>query len=433
MKIIKITFVLFLLAIFISSVRSQTDTSIMINPVPKMLHGQSYYATNIYSYLLGGETIAESKITADLVFNLNPSGGDTIWKKNEQVPKEHYQYGYIENKYPFIMGNDTFPEGKVAGRIVYLLNPPEEFSTSTSHTWSANQLFSKIFVDTLIVNKIDSVTSTYWINSSGDTIAFVDATRDSISFKKLYVKDLSGQTIVTSNSVTTNTLYSDTIIGHSPIFLFADSVVTQHKAFIPHAIVDTISTKQIGKSTTSGIINFSGTNILEFIPAGSPRYYMSDAAFYPYLTDNYDIGKYNNRFKNIYGRTGNYDSLRISYINTSSITYPSTFTSYFGGATTYVENTTSRMFIGINNTGIMDMRPAGIISYQIIYPNANNSVDLGKATNTWANIYAGTRIYSPTATFSALPEYEDNAAAITGGLTTGMLYRTGTGQVMIVF
>ena len=32
-----------------------------------------------------------------------------------------------------------------------------------------------------------------------------------------------------------------------------------------------------------------------------------------------------------------------------------------------------------------------------------------------------------------LPTYADNTAATTAGLTTGMLYRTSTGQVMVVY
>ena len=40
------------------------------------------------------------------------------------------------------------------------------------------------------------------------------------------------------------------------------------------------------------------------------------------------------------------------------------------------------------------------------------------------NIFAGTRIKAPTAQLTSLPAYANNAAAVGGGLTAGMLYRT---------
>ena len=38
-----------------------------------------------------------------------------------------------------------------------------------------------------------------------------------------------------------------------------------------------------------------------------------------------------------------------------------------------------------------------------------------------------------TNTAHALPTYADNAAAVAGGLAVGRLYKTGTGEVMVVY
>jgi hypothetical protein len=38
-----------------------------------------------------------------------------------------------------------------------------------------------------------------------------------------------------------------------------------------------------------------------------------------------------------------------------------------------------------------------------------------------------------TGLFTSLPVYSDNAAAISGGLTAGEIYRTSTGVLMVVY
>lgn len=49
--------------------------------------------------------------------------------------------------------------------------------------------------------------------------------------------------------------------------------------------------------------------------------------------------------------------------------------------------------------------------------------------SSWLND-VNTLVYN---TFGNLPVYANNAAAISGGLTAGNLYRTSIGQVMVVF
>lgn len=63
---------------------------------------------------------------------------------------------------------------------------------------------NRAYIDTLITHTIDSVASTYWINSSGDTIGYVDVTRDTAAmFTTLFVKRGNIQSVISSDSITT--------------------------------------------------------------------------------------------------------------------------------------------------------------------------------------------------------------------------------------
>lgn len=63
--------------------------------------------------------------------------------------------------------------------------------------------------------------------------------------------------------------------------------------------------------------------------------------------------------------------------------------------------------------------------------------DLLPALDNWSNIGSTTnrikKIFSNKANISILDVYENNSSAISGGLVSGDLYRTSTGQVMVVF
>lgn len=70
--------------------------------------------------------------------------------------------------------------------------------------FSNNVYINRAYIDTIITHTIDSVASTYWINSSGDTIGYVDVTRDTAAmFTTLFVKRGNIQSVISSDSVTT--------------------------------------------------------------------------------------------------------------------------------------------------------------------------------------------------------------------------------------
>ena len=543
MKTIKIVFIFCFLALLSGNIYSQTDTSIMINPLPKTIHGQSYYASNLSPLLLGGETISNSGLTADLVYILN-SRSDTSWKKNEQVPKENLkQYGYIENKYPFILGNDTFPAGKIAGRIVYLLNPPAEFSTTTSHNWTGTQNFSKIYVDTVVTNNIDSVTSLKGYDLNGNLYFHFDSRTADIFFTKAINV---GNNIYAGDTAFINVAKIHNLIGNSPITI-GDALLpqstgvtigTQANKFdsIFFKATDTIRAKKYYTnalalddslhfnnnysrmwSSSNGTVIYIGTSTSKLtVQAGNGIIQLGDLNVFnyntnvnslvntnPYTDYGYSLGDYKTRWDTINARrllittaismgantcngitiypsaisqcatgwdvTGDYDYLQFnppslgSYKQSIKLNLrdkdSSSVNIFLGGSS----NTHFMKFKNSSGTYVGGIQPLGAgfslksptenVSLQggevqiglstgtymyrfhssMFYPNETNTRDLGSSSNTWKNIYAGTRIYSPTATFSALPEYADNDAAKSGGLTAGMLFKTSTGVVMIVF
>jgi hypothetical protein len=70
-------------------------------------------------------------------------------------------------------------------------------------TFTGNVYMNRAYIDTLITHTIDSVGSTYWIGSGGDTVAYVDVTKDTIAFfKVLKFGNAVGSTLITSDSVT---------------------------------------------------------------------------------------------------------------------------------------------------------------------------------------------------------------------------------------
>ena len=62
-----------------------------------------------------------------------------------------------------------------------------------------------------------------------------------------------------------------------------------------------------------------------------------------------------------------------------------------------------------------------------LIPTTDNNINIGSAGNRLGKLYTG------RANISSLSTFSDNASAITGGLAIGDLYKTSTGQLMVVF
>lgn len=62
-----------------------------------------------------------------------------------------------------------------------------------------------------------------------------------------------------------------------------------------------------------------------------------------------------------------------------------------------------------------------------LIPKTDNNINIGSAGNRLGKLYTG------RANISSLSTFSNNASAITGGLAIGDLYKTSTGQLMVVF
>ena len=108
------------------------------------------------------------------------------------------------------------------------------------------------------------------------------------------------------------------------------------------------------------------------------------------------------------------------------------------GATVYSMDTTGAIAHAGSITG------GSYASYGNFFPSGTGSVtwngksSISSSSNGIVDFFAnnGTtraRLYAGTMTMTLLPTYADNAAALSGGLTAGQFYRTGTGTVMITY
>lgn len=109
----------------------------------------------------------------------------------------------------------------------------------------------------------------------------------------------------------------------------------------------------------------------------------------------------------------------------------------------YVEmrNNTGTQTFGIDTAGNVSGRTfVSSTALTTASTGALNFANRGQVTTTadgifkftnWASINA-TLVFG-TATVTLLPTYADNAAATSGGLTAGQLYKTATGEVMVTY
>lgn len=355
-------------------------------------------ATNKHS--LYGAGIGD--LLSRLYFAVNYPIDSTAWglEYNQNISK----YDKVRN----LQGFWNQDSGMVNAGLIYMLNAPPEFSTSTEHNWTGSQIFSRIFIDELVVNKIDSAKSTYWYLPNNTLWGFIDPARDSAYMPKLYIGNLRTRTVLSDSSITTRKIYSDTIIGNSPIFLMADSVIAQNKFYASIIKASQISGNY---SSTGALFVNSHLWIYQSLVLGSS--FSSGASIntnanynlilkgttIPNSDYGYSLGTYNQRWDSLFVKRINVTTVKSEYVYID-----------------YIRSNGNPIYIG-----------------QALMNEFDNYYDFGSASRTWKNVYIGTRLYSPTATFSALPVYADNTAALAGGLTAGMLYKTSTGTVMATY
>ena len=233
------------------------------------IKGFSQVDTSIWSLQKNGSDGKYSLLTNKVSFHGIGAGTIMVPLQFSLSDIDTSQYSLMKNqsdgKYSIAINKISLygiDSGKIKVSVIYNLNGG--INTANDYTWTGIQHFDSIFVNIMYLNKIDSVKSTYWYRPDKSVFGFIDPSIDSVYFPKMYVKDLSGQTIVTSTSITSNKIYSDSIIGHSPIFLFADSVILQNKLLVPYIAMNTagnfISRFAIGMTDSTGAFNIVRTD-----------------------------------------------------------------------------------------------------------------------------------------------------------------------------
>ena len=148
---------------------------------------------------------------------------------------------------------------------------------------------------------------------------------------------------------------------------------------------------------------------------------------YATLRDN--IGQWNVAFGSGAGR---YTADITSNTNSS-------FSTYIGGVTkSSTNNATNEIVIGYgaigigNNTTVLGNSST---TFTRLFGNVGigTSINAGFKLEVSGTVKITGRTTTETISITALPVYADNAAALSGGLTANMVYRTATGQLMIVF
>lgn len=80
---------------------------------------------------------------------------------------------------------------------------------------------------------------------------------------------------------------------------------------------------------------------------------------------------------------------------------------------------------------------AGIVAYPVVTPETSDlllGTEIKEDGNLTKNFSVGSIFSLMTQEgFSSLPVYANNVAAIVGGLVAGNVYRTTTGNLMVVF
>ena len=302
------------------------------------------------------------------------------------------------------------------------------------NTFTGTNYFRKLIADTVTINNIARANSTYWINGT-DTLGWVDAARsDVVFFPQMKVGTLQTNTTVAENFIRSNQVQTDTLISHSPLIIAGDTTIAR-KIF-----ADSLMTQKVkaGNILINGVDNsINGANIIytnilsansilrlksnlahiEFYSGGQLRFYVTASGhFEPVYNKLFNLGSPTMYFNNTYTSILNSDTLKSMFLKSID---DLVLVAGNGKGVYIKDNNGTALRYSFSNLGI--------------YNYSNNSYDIGNATNKFKNLYLGTCLYSPTATFSEVPNFTDNDNATVGGLTAGQIYRDNNGILRIVY
>lgn len=284
-----------------------------------------------------------------LGFAISANSQTLYWVDNSVTPAKLRQ---VSTTYPLPISIANLPVIDTS-KIAYL---------NKSNTFTVPQYFSTIIANILTLNKLDSARSIYLYRANGSLFAYFDATKDSAYVDgNMYIRGLTGQTILTSNSVTSNKFITDSLQSNSPLHLRTDSLfmgktndtakviynqITRGNsvrgAIYPNVDygmniglynkrIDTVNAR-VGKFTnrvfTSGVQLLGASPLFDifFSDVNGASYFAFDKnsfVGYGMATATVDLGLYNRVWRNTYTRTLNADSViaSVSTIVNSNSSY----------------------------------------------------------------------------------------------------------------
>jgi len=340
------------------------------------------------------------------------SGTKFIIKSNRDSVKVKYYIGDININYNSNTNTD-------------LINVPH---LDKNNSFTAENNFYKIICDTFTTNEVTVANSSYWINGH-DTLGYIDAGRTEIAFfNKMTIGTLLTNTTVANTFIRTNNVHSDTLTGDSPIFMNTDSAIAKWKFYAKKIFLDTGIYFKDGSGITqpygwgmwldggSASILVGGSGLRLY--AGFVEMENSRTHFSPYPGNHNYLGHYG----------AEWDSVIAKDVKTNNIIFSGNALDYPVGITT---NGNSGMDIYVGHT--LDFH-RGV--YTLYYTGTEflsfDVTTLGRPNMRWGGTYL-TSLDVNSETINSLSTFSDNTAALTGGLTAGALYKTSTGNVMIVY
>jgi len=328
------------------------------NPSYTQLDGVARKFTNDGTYM----GIPSGNVSAELYYIVN-SSSDTNW-----VQKYNSLGSYTEgvlnlNSY---MGIES---GKTYAKNIYVVNMPQGISTSVENYWTAPQHYSSIIVDILTANKIDSTRSIKLYGTDGSLYALFS--KDTSYIPNLTVGNLSSTTIINGSSVRTNSLYSDTIIGNSPIFLMADSIMLQKNLFLPEQIKFTSSSYADNTVST-----YTGGLVLK-PSAGMPLIFnVANNYIKPNSDYQNSLGSWDKRFDTVNANISKVNRVKTDFLD---------FTNGYG-----ISQISNYLSIGHPNYLTINLASGEMTNGGNIVPLLTSSYSIGNKSRIWREAFIDT-------------------------------------------
>lgn len=187
------------------SVAGYGQQQLKFNNAPPKEYGKYTTLTNSSEIAIGTDSVSAGGVSYELLYMINTN--DTGFSLNKVVPRYYGKWNSLTNNGNIVFGTDTAKKGDISAKLVYIMNN-NLANTNLVNNFTATQYFNRIIADTLTVNHMDSVHSTYWYSNVGDTIGYIDAATEKIAF----FRNMTLSDTVTAKKIITDTVKVNNLI-----------------------------------------------------------------------------------------------------------------------------------------------------------------------------------------------------------------------------